>query len=215
MLTLILEACTPTAPSISAPPATTELQPSKTQAAIQSPTFFMAPTIEQATQQVLPTSALLPTALPTDTPTETATVESQPSEAQAPTLTPTLVCEVDTATLVLSTSGENLKIGDTVIVTAKVTNEGCVALGLPQYRLSIQSDRPEPIFTPDNLEPIVHYLSVGPGQSDFVEFTLTAVNSGQATISATVSYEVHLGYPGPAYWGSTGAGDPLLITVGP
>jgi hypothetical protein len=182
-----------------------------------TPAGFITPTIEQPTQEAVSTSALFPTASPIDTPTsaETATVEPQLPETQPPTLTPTLACEVDTATLILSTSAENLRVGDTVIVTAKVTNEGCVALGLPQYRLYIQSDTSESIFTPENPEPVVHYLAVGQGQSDLAEFTLTATASGQATLTASVSYEVHLGYPGPAYWGSTSAREPLLITVTP
>ena len=217
MLMLILEACTLTSPSLSAPPGTTELQLSKTPPGFQSPTLSMALTTAQPAQPTLPASALPPTALRIDTPppAETAWVEPQPSEAQPPTLTPTLACDVDTARLVLSASDENPNIGDTVIVTAKVINEGCVALGLPQYRLYIQSDAPDSIFTPGNLEPVVHYLAVGPGQSDQVEFELTAIASGQAALTATVSYEVHLGYPGPAYWGSTGTGDPMLITVVP
>ena len=217
MLMFIIDACTLYQPPILASPANTKSQPSKTHPAALTPVFFVPPTTIQPTQEVLPTSLLLPTALLTDTltPTETTAAKPQPSETQLPTLTPTLPCEVDTATLKLSASVEDLRVGDVVIVKVKVTNDGCVALGLPQYRLYIQSDNPESIFTPDNPEPIVHYLAVGPGQSDFVEFTLTAVIYGQASLTASVSYEVHLGYPGPAYRGSAGTREPLLITIAP
>jgi hypothetical protein len=59
----------------------------------------------------------------------------------------------------------------------------------------------------------VHSLGVHPGQSDAAEFDLTAAASGQATLTATVGYEVHLGFPGPAYWGATGTNTPLIIMV--
>ena len=95
----------------------------------------------------------------------------------------------------------------------RLNNEGCVALGLPQYRLYVQTDGPESIFTPDHLEPVVHYLAVGSGQSDSVEFDLTAVAGGQATLTASVSYEVHLA--AGAYWGMSGTREPLTITVVP
>jgi hypothetical protein len=112
----------------------------------------------------------------------------------------------------LSASAESLKVGDTVKVTVRVNNEGCVALGLPQYRLYVQTDAPE-IFTSDKLEPVVHYLAVGSGQSDSAEFDLTAVGGGQATLTASVSYEVHLAVR--AYWGMSSTREPLTITVSP
>jgi hypothetical protein len=190
MLMLINAACTPALSPILASTAT------------------VRPTLT-----ALPTSTPTPTELPTDT--STPTVELQPSETPSPTLTATLSCERDTASVLLSASAESLKVGDTVKITVTVNNEGCVALGLPQYRLYIQSDRPESILNPDHPEPVEHYLAVVPGQSDSAEFDLTAVASGQATLTASVSYEVHLGYPGPAYWGYSGTIAPLIITVAP
>jgi hypothetical protein len=32
-------------------------------------------------------------------------------------------------------------------------------------------------------------------------------------VNASASFEVHLGYPGPAYWGATSAA-PIIIPVG-
>src|SRR6266542_2231523 len=73
-----------------------------------------------------------------------------PTAISPPTLTATLSCERDTASVLLSESAESLKVGDIVKITVTVNNEGCVALGLPQYRLYIQSDKPESILNPDH-----------------------------------------------------------------
>lgn len=140
--------------------------------------------------------------------------EPQPSETPSSLPTPTISCETHTASVVLATSAESLKVGDTVIVTVTLNNRGCTALGLPQYRLYIQSDRPESVLAPDKPEPTTHYLGVAPEQSDIAEFSLQAVADGQALLTATVSFEVHLGYPGPAYWGSSSA-ESLLLNVTP
>lgn len=190
ILMLIIGACTPGPSSI---PATGTI---------------LSPTV---------TASLTNTSTPTVTPTDTSTptIEPQPSEIPSPTPTSTLACERETASVLLSVSTENAKVGDRVKVTVTVNNEGCLTLGLPQYRLYVQSDGPQSIFTPENPEPVVHSLGVDPGQFDAAEFDLTAVSSGQATLTAMVSYEVHLGYPGPAYWGSTGTREPLIIAVAP
>lgn len=123
-------------------------------------------------------------------------------------------CETHTAAMTLSTTATALKAGEVVTVTVTLTNQGCVDLGMPQYRLYVQSDEAHRVFDPDKPEPVVHYLGVAPGGSDTAEFVLRAVGPGQATFSASASFEVHLGYPGPAYWGGSGAG-PLEITVTP
>jgi len=123
-------------------------------------------------------------------------------------------CQSHTAYMTISATATTLEVGKVVTVTATLFNRGCVGLGLPQYRLYVQCDEPEAIFDPDNPEPVVHYLGIAPGQSDAAEFVLRAVESGQATLRATASFEVHLGYPGPAYWGYGSTG-PLTMTVTP
>lgn len=142
-----------------------------------------------------------PTVVPTDTPIATAT--------PAP-----VACETHTASVVLSASAETLRVGEVLRVTVTLRNDGCIGLGLPQYRLSNRSDGAEAILAPSDPEPVVHSLAVAPGQSDAVEYGLTAVASGQATLTAVASFEVHIGYPGPAYWGNS-SGAPLVITVAP
>lgn len=60
----------------------------------------------------------------------------------------------------------------------------------------------------------MHYLGVAPGGSDAEAFVLEAVGTGGATLSATTRFEVHLGNPGPAYWGASASG-PMVLTVSP
>lgn len=48
--------------------------------------------------------------------------------------------------------------------------------------------------------------------SDTAEFAMTASAPGSVTLAASVSFEVHIGYPGPAYWGYA-ASPPLTIEV--
>ncbi|MBN2004894.1 MAG: hypothetical protein JXA21_16165 [Anaerolineae bacterium] len=180
---------------------------------VSLPTNVLTPTMSPAgTSAPLPATEAAPSLSPADTPVLAPVTEA--AEIQTPTLTPTLACETDTASTLLSASAENLKLGDVLKIKVTLNNEGCVALGLPQYRLYIQSNSQESIFTPNTPEAVVHYLSVEPGQSDTVEFDLTAVASGPVTITASASFEVHLEYPTPAYWGYSGSGE-FPITVLP
>jgi len=216
ILIIMVEACAIVETPSLAPTETVQWIPTALPASTLPPTLLPADTLTSTVQVALtelPTSTPTQTLLPADAPTLTA--RPQPSETQIPDITPTLSCETHTASLVLTASTESLKVGDTVIVIAKLNNEGCLTLGLPQYRLYIQSDISEPIFTPDKLDPVVHYLGVDPGDSDTVEFELRAIASGQVTLTAMVSFEVHLGYPGPAYWGATSTTEPLIIIVAP
>jgi hypothetical protein len=67
---------------------------------------------------------------------------------------------------------------------------------------------------PSLLEPAQHYLKVDRGEADTVQFVLHAASVGEVTLKAAGSFEVHLGYPGPAYWGSAGS-SALVVTVEP
>jgi hypothetical protein len=123
-------------------------------------------------------------------------------------------CQSHTAYMSVSATTTTLGVGEALTATVTLFNRGCTGLGLPQYRLYVQSDGPEPILTPSQPEPVMHPLGIGLGQSDAAEFALQAASSGQAVLRATSSFEVHLGYPGPAYWGGS-SGGPLTITVTP
>jgi hypothetical protein len=165
-----------------------------------------------------PTPAPAPSALTASalsTPVTTPPVERPPTEPPTPVLTPTLACETHAASLELSASVARLEVGEAVTVTATLINEGCIALGLPQFRLYIRSDGPEPILAPDPPEPLVHSLALAPGQSDSADFELRATAAGQAVLMASASFEVHLGYPGPAYWGYTSSPELQIVSVEP
>jgi hypothetical protein len=197
----LLGACTPGPLTLAVPsPASPFSTPVPTATATDTPSATPPPIL-----------TIVP---PPQPPTDTPTLVVQVSDTPLSDPTPTLACDHDTASLVLSTNAENLKIGDSIQVTVTLNNTGCVALGMPQYRLSIDSGGSQASFTPAAPEPLVHYLAVNPGQTDSAEFTLTAAASGQAKLTATVSYEVHIGYPGPAYWGGVSS-EPLVITVTP
>ncbi len=134
---------------------------------------------------------------------------STPTNA-APLTTPT--CFTHTTAMTLSVSNALPQVGDVLVVTSTLANAGCGNVGLPEYRLHIQAH--PPVLLPESPPPISHTLSIAPGQSDSAEFTLHVVGDGPVTLTASSSFEVHLGYPGPAYWsGDTSA--PLTLTVPP
>lgn len=123
-------------------------------------------------------------------------------------------CQAHTAYMIISATTTTPGVGEAITVTVTLFNQGCTALGLPQYALYVQSDESEPILTPSHPEPVVHN-TIGSGRSDAAEFALQAVSPGQAVLRAMSSFEVHLPYPsGGAYWGASSA-CPLAITVTP
>ena len=85
-------------------------------------------------------------------------------------------------------------------------------VGLLQYSLTIASSGTQPVLTPEMPAPVVHSVPVFPGQSDTAVFDFIAAASGQATLTATVSYEVNI--DNIHSWSGTGA-QPLVITVTP
>jgi uncharacterized repeat protein (TIGR01451 family) len=121
-------------------------------------------------------------------------------------------CNSHTAYMTISATDTTVEVGELVTVTTTLFNRGCTLMGIPYYRLYVESEEPEPIFDPSHPEPVSHELGIGRGQSDTAEFVLKAVRPGQATLRGTASFEVHLGYPGPAYWGYSVTG-PLMVTV--
>lgn len=121
-------------------------------------------------------------------------------------------CRTHSASMRLTATATTIQVGETVTLTATLSNEGCANLGLPLYRLYIENHETASVFDPDPPEPVTHYLGIPPGASDQVEFVLTAASPGRATLRVTVSFEVHLGYPGPAYWSGSST-QPLEIQV--
>ncbi len=85
-----------------------------------------------------------------------------------------------------------------------------MGVGLPLYRLYL-AENADVLGAPDPAE-ITHYRMVGSLEEDVAQFTLKAVAPGRAVFGATVSFELHLGYPGPAYWAGA-ASELTAVTV--
>lgn len=130
----------------------------------------------------------------------------------APQSTPT--CTQHTTEMRAVAEPPTPRAGDLLTVSVTLTNAGCGSVGLPDYRLMIFSEQSIPIFTTPSPESIMHYRALYPGEADHVTFTLHAIGAGAVTITARSSFEVHLGYPGPAYWTGDVA-PPLRLTVPP
>ena len=163
---------------------------------------FFIETQEGAVYQVLALAVMVTPALvePTLEPTEPAPAEPPPTPTET-------ACTGHTATTTVSAPAE-VKVGQPVTVTVTLANQGCTALGLPKYTLSAQP----PIFAPAAPEPAIVYGSIPIGGSGKATFSLRAITPGQANLHAGASFEVHLGYPGPAYWGGSSA-EPATINV--
>ena len=149
------------------------------------------------------------TTSPPVVPTQTVTTK----ETAAAIVTASPSCETHTASITLSSSDTKLSVGESFKVVVTLNNQGCVALGVPQYTLYVSSRGVEPAIVPANPEPIEHYLAIDPGQSDSAEFSLQAVSAGWVEFTASTSFEVHLGYPGPAYWGTSESQAPLRLLI--
>ena len=118
-------------------------------------------------------------------------------EELVPQTTPT--CTTHTTAMTLTTSPAAPEVGDELWVTVTLANEGCGLVGLPLYRLTLMQ-RPYMLVL-DSPISVTHYLGLESGETDTVTFSLQAIGVGTATLRAYASFEVHLGYPGPAYWG--------------
>jgi len=123
-------------------------------------------------------------------------------------------CSTHTASMVISVTKTEPHVGNAITVTVRLNNEGCVALGVPLYRLWWQDARPVPLLSPSPPLETVHHLAIPAPGYDEAQFLLTALAAGEVTLRALASFEVHLGYPGPAYWGNSAA-PPLTITIQP
>jgi len=120
-------------------------------------------------------------------------------------------CTSHRVSMTLASTCTELRVGESVTVTATLRNVGCAMVGLPKYTLSIDSEGAS-ILEPDDPEPVEHHLPIRTGESDTGEFGLVAVSPGSASLTGAASFEVHLDYPGPAYWSSAGSSR-LKITV--
>ena len=136
--------------------------------------------------------------------TATATESPTPTETSFPT------CNQSTD-MTLAFSNPAPQLGDRITVTAVLTNTGDCLMGLPLYGLRIDNPNAVAVFWESDHE-VYNGRAIYGGQADTAEFVIVIANTGNYTVSAYVSYEVHVGYPGPAYWGGTRT-TPVSVTV--
>jgi len=123
-------------------------------------------------------------------------------------------CASHTCSLTLSATNTTPRVGDTVQVKVRLYNHGSGSLGLPLYRLTWDPEGSPPIFHQTPPLQMLHHVAIFFGQFDEATFVLQAARPGNTELQAHCSIEVHLGYPGPAYWSACIA-PPLAITVVP
>ncbi len=162
------------------------------------PSFFAAG-CERPTATATPDGAITPTA--------TEPTEPSPTPDSGPSPTP--ACSQHDTEMSLSASATELRVGELVTVTARLQNVGCGMVGLLLYRLEREPGRSLAAVSPLTVS---HPIGLVTGQADEAQFTFRGVRNGTESLRARVSFEVHLGYPGPAYWAGDGAG-PLTIRV--
>lgn len=156
-------------------------------------------------------------AQPTSPPANTAQTEKAgdtfvPIESTSAVNQPAPECATHQADLQLSASASMLQIGDSLTLTATLTSAGCAMIGLQKYSLILDADAEDSHLLPAEPEPVIHSIGLRDGEQDEVFFTLQAVTPGEVELQATASFEVHLGYPGPAYWSSV-TSQPVRIRI--
>ncbi len=131
----------------------------------------------------------------------------------SPLPSPESTCSTHSASLELFPSTTDLQVGEKLTLTMTLINDGCANIGLPRYSLLIAEDPPA-LLELSGLESQIHYLGLSPGQSDQAIFIIMTEQSGRIDLTANTSFEVHLGYPGPAYW-ATASSERITIKVRP
>jgi hypothetical protein len=152
-----------------------------------------------------------PTVPDTATPTPTGATPASPTSP--PVVSPTPECTTHTTHMTLGASATEIAVGEAVTVTARLTNDGCAPVGLLAYHLrDYASGGPQAVLEPLSPITVSHPIELASGMTDEAVFVLGAVSAGTADLSAAVSFEVHLGDPGRAYWAGDGAG-PVSVAV--
>lgn len=95
-------------------------------------------------------------------------------------------------------------------ITTNLQNTGCSYLGRPVYEIQMQTQQQT---LPRTIASVVNSLSVEPGGSDVAELSATITNTGQITLTAVTSFEIHYDVD-PPVWGSSQS-QPATIMVTP
>lgn len=103
-------------------------------------------------------------------------------------------------------------VGDEVTFTLVFSNNSSLAAGIPSFSLqSVDGAAFERILGEALVAPDVLYDAVAPGKTHTETWTFVVQEVGEVSVFARVSYEVHEGYPGPAYW--SGVQSPEVIVI--
>lgn len=130
-----------------------------------------------------------------------------------PTLTPVITPTSSVNPGVeISVDRTSLGVGESLTITAIP-----VSIGLPRYTLRLTSGL---VATVDyNNTPNLEIASDGlfeviavQGEMHSATFTLRALKSGTTEAVVNATGEIHVGYPGPAYWGGGGS-ETITLTV--
>lgn len=138
----------------------------------------------------------------------TSHAASTPVTRTAPLETPT--CEHSTA-MAIALSDPAPKLGQRITATVSLTNTGDCMVGQPLYTLDVANVQSVAMFE-ESENPVLHHTAIYSDEVDSVNFRMLVANTGVFTLTAHVSFEVHVGYPGPAYWGGASAA-PVTFTV--
>lgn len=138
--------------------------------------------------------------------------DTAPQLTTTPTATATTFPQCDQrAEMSLALSEASPQLGRRITATVTLTNAGDCSMGLPLYTLRIDNEHAVAAQVEGD-NPVLHSLGIGGGRSDSVAFRLMLLNTGLFTLTANASFEVHVGYPGPAYWSRAATG-PITFTV--
>ncbi|MCP4538024.1 MAG: hypothetical protein GY832_12850 [Chloroflexi bacterium] len=180
--------------------------PTATATATVAVTENALPVTQAATLPVTPTPPLQEERVPT------VTATSLPPEAVY-SEPPTPYCRPSEAWMDISASAITLKVGQVVSVTLSLVSGDTTdtRLGQIEYLLDIE---PPSTLIRDNLDQVMHPVSLLTGESDKAEFVLQATAPGQAVLTGSTNFEIHaMDYS----WGSwSGCNSwPLEIVITP
>jgi hypothetical protein len=139
--------------------------------------------------------------------TRTAPLETSTA---TPTATVMPTCEHSTA-MAIALSDPAPELGQRITATVSLTNTGDCMVGLPLYTLDVANAHPVAVFE-ESENPVLHSRAIYSDEVDSVDFRMLVANTEVFTLTARASFEVHVGYPGPAFWGGASAA-PVTFTV--
>jgi hypothetical protein len=121
-------------------------------------------------------------------------------------------CQAPGATVHLTPSATQVKVGQPLTLTVQLINQGCPSIATAQYHVAV--DGPGwPIGLEPVVPPVVTHASPLPqGHSDTAVFVFRATHAGRPEVSATVNYASGVDARGQTHWTWVPSG-PVTIVV--